>query len=351
MIQTAVVGYGLAARSFHLPLIVKQPGLTLQGIVARNPKFQSEAEQSWNVRAFADIDEVLADSGVQLVVIATPHNTHADLVVRTLEAGKDCVVDKVMALSTAEADRMIAARNRSGRMLSVFHNRRWDWDYSTIKDLLAQGLIGRPVLMESSVCRYSAPRGWRGSMESAGSILHDWGAHLIDQALQLGFGPCRCVTARILPGPWPGADSGGYGFVLMEFDGLIFQIETSRISRIEKPRWYAVGTVGTYLKYGLDPQEAALRAGGDARPQELERDWGLLRRVKAHGDVVDARVPSLRTSWDRYYSNICDHLNQGTPLAVTAEAGREVVRVLDAAMKSARQHSVVHGPWGFEKPG
>ncbi len=99
----------------------------------------------------------LGDPKTRLVVIATPHDTHADLAV-ALEAGKDCVVDKVMALSTSEADRMIAARDASGRMLSVFHNRRWDWDYLTVRQLLAKGLIGEPLLIESSVCRYASPR-------------------------------------------------------------------------------------------------------------------------------------------------------------------------------------------------
>src|SRR5262249_52348021 len=150
--------------------------------------------------------------------IATPHDTHADLAVRTLEAGKHCVVDKVMALSAPDADRMLSARDASGRMLSVFHNRRWDWDYLTLKHLLAKGAIGRPLLFESSVCRYAPPRTWRGSFASAGTILHDWGAHLVDQALQLGLGPCRRLTCWITPAPWPGVDSGGHGRILLEFD-------------------------------------------------------------------------------------------------------------------------------------
>jgi scyllo-inositol 2-dehydrogenase (NADP+) len=348
MISTVVVGYGLAAQSFHCPLIARQSGLALRGIAARNPKVREDAETSWNVRGYADLDEVLADPEIQLVVIATPHDTHAEMVVRTLDAGKDCVVDKVMALNTAEADRMIAARDRSGRMLSVFHNRRWDWDFATVKDLLAKGLLGRPMLFDSAVCRYAAPRSWRGNRESAGSILHDWGAHLVDQALQMGLGPCLRLTSRIVEGPWAGVDSGGYGLIVLEFDEVIYQIESSRISRIEKPRWYVVGTDGTFLKYGLDPQEEALRSGDLMRAKESEKAVGLLRRAKEDGEVVDARVPSVRASWDGYYANISAHLNRDEPLAVTAEEAREVVRVLDAAMKSAGEHSVVAGPWGFE---
>lgn len=349
MIATVVVGYGLAGHSFHCPLIARQSSLSLRGIVARDPRIREDATESWNVRGYASLDEVLDDPEIRLVVIATPHDTHAEMVVKTLQAGKDCVVDKVMALSTEEADRMIAARDRSGRMLSVFQNRRWDWDYATIKDLLAKGMFGRPLFFESSVCRYAPPKTWRGQLASAGSILHDWGAHLVDQALQLGLGPCRRLSARITPSPWPGVDIGGHGVIVMEFDDFTFQIETSRISRIEKPRWYVVGTDGAFMKYGLDPQEGALRSGAINLARESDRAVGLLRRVDANGETVDARVPSVRASWDSYYANIADHLRHGTPLAVTAEEAREVVRVLEAASLSAARHEVIEGPWGTER--
>src|SRR3954447_854060 len=143
-VRTVVVGYGLAGRAFHCPLIRRQPGLQLYGIVARDPSVRGDATATWGARGFSSLDQALADDEVRLVVIATPHDSHADLTVRALEAGKDVVVDKVMALTTAEADRMVAARDASGRMLSVFHNRRWDWDYLTLKAALERGAIGRP---------------------------------------------------------------------------------------------------------------------------------------------------------------------------------------------------------------
>src|SRR5262245_47287547 len=220
MIRTVVVGHGLAGRAFHCPLIRRQGGLTLHGIVARDTHVRAEAAARWggDVRGYASLDEALADPAVQLVVIATPHDTHADLAVQTLEASRHCVVDKVMALSTANCDRMIAARDHSGRMLSVFHNRRWDWDFATVRMILAEGRIGRLRIVESSVCGSGAPRGWRGRAASAGTILHDWGAHLVDQALQLGLGPCRRLTAWVIEAPWDQVDTGGHGRIVMEFD-------------------------------------------------------------------------------------------------------------------------------------
>jgi scyllo-inositol 2-dehydrogenase (NADP+) len=346
MIQTVVVGHGLAGRAFHCPLIRRQPALHLRGIAARDPAVRAKAIDLWGVHGYASLDEALNDPAVQLVVLATPHNVHAEQAIRTLDAGKDCVVDKVMALTGNEADRMIAARDRSGRMLSVFHNRRWDWDFVTIKQILADGLIGRPMLIESSVCRHSAPRSWRGKAELAGTILHDWGAHLVDHALQFGVGPCRRLVAWVLDAPWQGVDSGGHGRILMEFDNLLFQAETSRVCRIERPRWWIVGTEGGFVKSGIDPQEDALRAGDIDRAKEAETDQGIFRTAQDGGAVVESRVPSIHAHWDSYYANVARHLLHGEPLAVTAEQAREVVKVLEAAVRSSRDHAVVEGPWG-----
>jgi scyllo-inositol 2-dehydrogenase (NADP+) len=265
-----------------------------------------------------------------------------------LEAGRDCVVDKVMALSTAEADGMIAARDRSGRMLSVFHNRRWDWDYLTLQRLLAEGRLGHSVVIESAVCRHAAPRTWRGRASEAGTILHDWGAHLVDQALQLGLGRCQRLTAWLTPAPWPGVDSGGHGRIALEFDDLLFHIETSRISRVEKPRFWVVGTEGGLVKLGIDPQEDALRAGNLDQATEPQAHKALYRAPAEGGDTVESVVETQKGSWDAYYANVAGHLLYGVPLAVTAEQGREVVRVLEAAARSAAEHITVVGPWGFE---
>jgi scyllo-inositol 2-dehydrogenase (NADP+) len=348
MIDTVVVGHGLAGRWFHCPLVRRQPGLRLAGVVARDPTVRAEAEALWEVPGFAGLDDALAVPEVRLIVIATPHDTHADLAVRALEAGKDCVVDKVMALTTEEADRMIAARDASGRLLSVFHNRRWDWDFLTIQDLLGRGLIGRPLVFESAVCRYAAPRSWRGQAATAGTILYDWGAHLIDQALQMGLGPCRRLSAWVLPAPWPGVDSGGHGRIILEFDGILYQIETSRVCRLDRPRWWIIGTEGGFVKSGIDPQEDALRAGDIDAAREPEEHRGRVRRASDSdpGGTVETLFPTVRGHWDGFYANIADSLNGRAPLAVTAEQAREVVRILEAAAISAAERRVVEGPWG-----
>lgn len=346
MIRAVVVGHGLAGRFFHAPLIRRQPEIALRGVVARDPQVRAEAVALWGeIIGYPDLDAALDDPEVDLIVLATPHDLHASQAIRALQAGKHCVVDKVMALQEREADAMIAARDASGRMLSVFHNRRWDGDFLTLKTVLDHGEIGRPLLVESSVCRFSPPRAWRGHAASAGTILHDWGAHLVDQALGLGLGPCRRIGAWLSEAIWEGVDSGGHGRIILEFDGTLAQLETSRVCRIDRPRWWVVGTEGGLLKYGLDPQENALRVGDLDAAREPEALHATLRRADESGEIVEERVPTLRGAWDSYYGGIAAHLNRGEPLPVTAEQAREVVRVLDAAIASHRDHRLIEGTW------
>jgi scyllo-inositol 2-dehydrogenase (NADP+) len=347
MTHAVVVGHGLAGRYFHCPLIVRQPGLKLHGVVARNPENRAEAAAFWKTRGYASLDEALADPEVELIVVATPHDTHADLAVQALEAGQHVVVDKVMALSAADADRMIEARDASGKMLSVFHNRRWDWDFLTVQSLLSSRELGRPLLLESGVCRYAAPRTWRGRLAEAGTILHDWGAHLVDQALLLNFGHCVRISAWMIPAPWPGVDSGGHGRISLHFEnGAVVEIETSRVCSLNRPRWSIVGTEGAAQKYGVDPQEDALRRDDlDSAVEPPEHRLRITRRDASANAWQD--VETIRGSWDSYYQNIADHLQHGAPLAVTAEQAREVVRVLDAAVLSIFKHRVIEGPWGY----
>ncbi|MFO0960192.1 MAG: Gfo/Idh/MocA family oxidoreductase [Isosphaeraceae bacterium] len=344
MIRAVVVGYGLAGRVFHAPLIARQDRIELRGFVARSPEARAEAIARWpGTIGYANIDEALADPAVDLVAIATPHDTHADLCIRALEARKHCVVDKVMALNEAQADAMIAARDASGRMLSVFHNRRWDWDYLTLRRALDEGRLGPIFWAESAVVRHAPPRTWRGDRRSAGGLLHDWGAHLIDQALQLGLGPCRRLSAWLTPAldDWQGVDTDSHGVIVMEFDSARFQIVNSRACRLDRPRWWVLGRDGCYLQNGIDPQETALRAGDLAGAIQPPEHRAICKT--SEGEETLDRAPG---GWDAYYANIAAHLLDGEPLAVTAEQGREVVRVLDAAELSGRERATIGGPWG-----
>ncbi|HOF89417.1 MAG TPA: Gfo/Idh/MocA family oxidoreductase, partial [Armatimonadota bacterium] len=183
--RAVVIGYGFAGRSFHSYLIGITPGLRLHGVASRDAATRARIVAERSCRAYASFDAVLDDPEVDLVVLATPNSTHCALAIQALHAGKHVVTDKVMCLTLDECDRMIAAAAESGKLLSVFQNRRWDGDFLTLKSLIADGRLGEPRWIEMAWQGFGAWGGWRGQAAMGGGKLYDLGAHLIDQLVLL----------------------------------------------------------------------------------------------------------------------------------------------------------------------
>jgi scyllo-inositol 2-dehydrogenase (NADP+) len=342
MTDVAVVGYGYAGRVFHSYLIERAEGLDLYAISTRSAQRQRSAHEAHpRARIYRSIAELLGDDRVELVVLATPHHTHRELAIQAMDAGRHVVVDKIMCMNAQEAADMIAARDRNGVVLSVFHNRRWDWDYLTVKKVIADGLIGEPYLFEAGILNYRPPHGWRANRQRSGGILYDWPAHFVDQALQLVPGPVHSVFCEIMHRDRWNTDIGNYAKLLIRFaNGVLYQIEISNLAAIGKPRWYILGTLGALIKHGLDPQEAALRSGDIDTAQE---DPAERARVVSfpEGAPQDRLVNSVRGSWLSYYCNIAETLNEGAELAVTPEQIYRVMLVYDAAIESAASGEIV----------
>jgi scyllo-inositol 2-dehydrogenase (NADP+) len=335
VINVGIVGYGFAGRRFHAYLVSLADGLHLYAVATRDGRRQQQAREEHHCKVVSTIDELLADDNVQLVVLATPHATHRDLAIQAMNAGRHVVTDKVMCLDVAEADDMIAARDRNGVMLSVFHNRRWDWDYQTVRQVIEQGLLGTPYLFEQAVTNYRRPGGWRAEAAQSGGILYDWGAHLVDQTLQLVTVPVVDVWCSIKYGGW-GVDIGNYAKLVLRFaDGTAAEINTGNLVRKSKPRWYVAGDRGTLVKEGLDPQEPAMLAGNIDAAQESPANRARVY-TEFGGLPSEIVVDTARASWRSYYRNIADVLNNGAELAVTAESVRRDIAVFDAAMESVR---------------
>ncbi len=342
MINVGVVGYGYSGRAFHSYLVGLAEGLNLYAISTRSDRAQqAAAEEHPGVKVMASIDELVRDDSVDLVVLATPHYTHRDLAVKAMDAGKHVVTDKIMAMNAAEAEEMIAAAERNDVMLSVFHNRRWDWDYLTVKKVVEEGMLGEPYLYQTAITGYGGPRGWRGEKAASGGILYDWPAHLVDQALQLvPAAPTSVYCDIIYRDVWP-IDIGNYGIVHIQFaNGVRYDVEISNLAAVKKPRWYVLGDEGALIKYGLDPQEDPMR---QKRIEEAEEDPETYARVVRYRDTErdEQIIPSVRGSWKAYYQNISDVLNKGAELAVKPEEALLAMRVFDAAMESAERGVVV----------
>ncbi len=334
MANVVVVGYGYAGRRFHSYLIERARGLTLYGVATRDPERRAAAEREHRVRVYSSFDECLADPNVDLLVIATPHNTHAELAISGMNAGKHIVTDKIMCISTADADAMIEARTRNGVILSVFHNRRWDWDFSTVKQALRDGVIGQPYCIEVAIMRYRRPTGWRAQPEICGGIFHDWGAHLVDQLLLINPADVDRVHADVQYRGW-GEEIGSYGRLLLHFaNDVLCQVEIGNLAQRSRPRWYVLGDTGALEQYGMDPQEDAVVAGDiDAATEQPAHRAKVY--TEDNGAVRETTLESVRTSWKMFYANIADVLEGKAELAVKPEEARRVVRVLEAANLSA----------------
>lgn len=338
-VYVGLIGYGLAGAVFHAPLIRSVPGLRLAAIATRR---EAQVMTDLSGVAVHPTPEVLiAEPGIDLVVIASPNETHFPLARAALEAGKHVVVDKPFTNTSAEADELIALAARKGRLLSVFQNRRWDADFLTVRRCIEQGLLGEVASYEAHFDRFrpAIKPGWREQASPGSGILYDLGAHLIDQALVL-FGSPRAVTADVLA-QRPGARTVDHFHLTLDHGRRRVIVRSSTLVREPGPRFAVHGDGGSFLKYGIDGQEDALKAG--KRPgmpawgREDPRWFGTL--VTADGER--RTIESLPGCYEAYYEGIAAAILDGAPPPVRAEESRDVIRIIEAAMRSSSERRTI----------
>jgi predicted dehydrogenase len=322
-----LIGYGLAGRVFHAPLITATPGLDLDAIVSRRTDDIAAAHPGV---AVTTAEAVFADPAIDLVVVATPNDSHFDLAARALQAHKHVVIDKPFALTAAEARRLIVLAR--GRLLTVFHNRRWDGDFLTLKKLMREGTLGTIAYMES---RFDAYRPvvrdrWRERAGPATGTWYDLGAHLIDQAVQL-FGLPKALYAD-LAARRPGAVTTDYFRVLLRYETARVVLAGNCLTPTDR-RFVVHGSNASLIKRGLDPQESQLAAGfkpGDAA-------YGVeaipARLVTAAGGERPMAIE--RGAYRQFYEGVRDALHGRVPLPVTTGEALTVMALLEAAQQSA----------------
>lgn len=344
-LRVGLLGYGLAGRVFHAPLIAACPDLVLAAVVTRDSERRAALRAVHPGAEVLEAPEQLWEraGSLDLVVVATPNRSHAALARAALQAGLPVVVDKPLATSAAEARALIDEARARGRRLTVFQNRRWDGDFLTLRKLIAEGALGAIHRFESRFERWNpVPRpGWResGDPAEAGGLLFDLGAHLVDQAVQL-FGPVRAVYGE-LDRRRAGVAIDDDAFVaLTHASGVRSHLWMSKVAAQRAPRFRVLGDRATFVKYGLDGQEAAMAIGvvpGSAGwGEELADRWGFLGEEGTAQPV--ATVPG---DYPRFYAALAAALRGDGPLPVEPSDAVAGLEIIEAARASAEQGRVV----------
>ncbi|MDV5145990.1 Gfo/Idh/MocA family oxidoreductase [Streptomyces sp. SBC-4] len=348
-LRVGLVGYGLAGSVFHAPLIAASEDLVLAAVTTGNPERAAEARAAHPGVRVAGSPEELWERGaadeLDLVVVASPNKTHVAVATAALEAGVPVVVDKPLAGTAAEARGLAALAEERGLLLSVFQNRRWDNDFLTLRRLLDEDALGEVQRFESRFERWRPqPKGgWResGAPEEIGGLLYDLGSHVVDQALVL-FGPAVSVYAESdVRRPGAAADDDTF-LAVTHANGVRSHLYVSATTAQLGPRFRVLGQRAGFVKYGLDPQEAALREGlrpvpGTVWGVEPEELWGRLGSGESPLTGGGTPVPSLPGAYPAYYAAVAAALRGTGENPVTAHEAAAALDVLEAAKRSARE--------------
>ena len=339
-IRVGLIGYGYASKTFHAPLIAGTPGMTLAAISSSD---EGKVKADWpSVAVVADPQQLFSDASLDLIVIPTPNDTHFPLAKAALEAGKHVVVDKPFTVTLSQARELEALARRCGRLLSVFHNRRWDSDFLTVKGLINDGTLGEVSYFESHFDRYRPEirNRWREQGGPGSGIWYDLGPHLLDQAITL-FGLPVSMTVDLAQ-LRPGAQSTDYFHAVLAYPQRRVVLHSTVLAAAETARYIVHGSRASYIKYGVDPQEERLKSG-ERLPQE---DWGydmrdgVLTRV-AGDDRTEESWLTVPGNYPAYYAGIRDALNGNGENPVPASQAIVVMELIEMGIESARHRATL----------
>jgi predicted dehydrogenase len=348
-LRVALIGYGFAGKTFHAPLISAVSGLALTHVASSDA---SKVLRDWpGVRVVATPDEAFRNPEIDVVAIATPNTTHFDLARNALLAGKHVVVDKPFTITVGEASELIALSRSCSRLLSVFHDRRWDADFLTVRELLASGRLGEVVHFESHYDRFrpEVRVRWRELPGPGSGIWYDLGYHLVDQALQL-FGVPDTILADFAA-QRKGGQVVDYFHVVLCYGPRRVILHGGSLVHAGSARFVIHGTRGSFVKNGMDPQEEALKAGrmpGGA-------DWGVDPRdgtlfYVEGGELRSEIIPTLRGNYGAYYQGVHDAIRNGGEAPVTTTEAIRVMTILELAARSDAMGIVMRMPDASNPP-
>ena len=339
MIKVGIIGLGRSGWELHAQPLSGFPDYQLVAVCDRSDKRLTGAAETFGARPYTEAADLIGDPEVDLVVVSAPSNFHKDLAIAALDAGKNVIVEKPMALTLAEADEMIAAAENNGRLLTVFHNRRWDRDYLMLKRLVQQGILGKLLTLDSRVMTYGPEwttygveefnPTWRIQAAYGGGFLADWGPHLIEQLLDLTGEMPLSVTCQLRSHLWAKEVEDYFHMRLSFPSGLLATLEGSNNAQLPLPRWFVVGSAGTLVADGAWGRWTDMHIRGevaelpmDFQPQDVGPSSG--GRNYDVGDELSAC----------FYTDLADALNNNRLPAITAQRARDGMAVIEAARQS-----------------
>ncbi len=339
IINVGLVGYGFASQTFHAPLIQATEGMDLVAVSSSDAAKVQAALPSVEVES--QVQALCQRSDIDLIVIPTPNDTHFSIAKAALSAGKHVVVDKPFTVTLSEGKLLKSLADSKERLLSVFHNRRWDSDFLTIKALLEEGKLGRLVNVESRFDRFrpEVRDRWREKATLGGGIWYDLGPHLLDQACEL-FGMPHAILLE-LGARRDGAKVDDDFLALLDYEDFRVSLSAGTLVAEPTPRFRLHGTQGSFVKYGLDPQEDRLKAGETPTPQWGEdRHHGTLTLREGEGEtapLVRSELPTLPGDYLAYYQGIVAAIRDKAPLPVSVDDALRSMALLEAGLDSHRQ--------------
>ncbi|MBI1780552.1 MAG: Gfo/Idh/MocA family oxidoreductase [Sphingobacteriales bacterium] len=338
-LNVCIIGFGISARVFHAPFLVNNPFYTWSSVVERSANNASLLKA--DIKTYRSVEAALEDSTLDLFIITSPNETHYSYAKKILEAGKNVVIEKPFTNTSGEAKALIKTANQNQKILSVYQNRRYVSDFLTIKDILNEKLLGEIAEFEGHYDRYrpeAKPNAWREENKAGSGILYDLGSHLIDQALYL-FGLPKNITADIrLQRPHAKVDD--YFDIRLDYGFTKVILESGMLVREPGPRYMIHGTKGSFIKYGEDPQEAALRngemPGGADWGKEPASSYGLLHTEK-EGVIIKKNIASKPGNYGQYYSNLYNTIVHNHSLKEKPEHGYNTIRLIELAIQSNKE--------------
>jgi scyllo-inositol 2-dehydrogenase (NADP+) len=347
MINVGLIGFGLAGRAFHAQVISRVPGMRLAAILQR--KGDEAAAAYPDAKIVRSLDELLALPDIQLIVIASPNETHAPFARTALAAGRDVVVDKPFTTSYAEAVDLVHLAEKTGRFLTVYQNRRYDGDFQAIRELVAAGTLGRIVRFETNYDRFRPnfkPNAWREKAAPGAGILFDIGPHVIDHSIVL-FGLPEAITADVRIERQGGLADDAFDIMFHYPNSLRAVLSSNILAATPRPRFLLFGTKGSFLKQTVDPQENNLRFGKLSEKgswgAEPEENWGLLT-LSDDTNTTQRRIPSGTGDYRDFYANVRDVLEGKAKPFVSLSHALDVMRALELCHASSEQRRTLLWP-------